>query len=94
MRSSVFLDLSGDSIIIFITLMLLILLTRGVYLLMCLSAVYEVRDGKENLVCEHATAISLDGGVITLTDLLGEEIVVTGILKSIDLIKNIIKIEV
>ena len=61
---------------------------------MCLSAVYEVRDGNERLVCEHATAISLDGEAITLTDLLGEEITITGVLKSIDLIKNIIKIEV
>jgi predicted RNA-binding protein len=61
---------------------------------MCLSAVYEVRDGNEKLVCEHTTAISLDGGVVTLTDLLGDEIVVTGVLKSIDLVKNIIKIEV
>jgi len=60
---------------------------------MCLSAVYEVRDGSEKLVCEHATAISLDGGAITLTDLLGDEIVITGVLKSIDLVKNIIKIE-
>ena len=61
---------------------------------MCLSAVYEVRDGNEKLVCEHATAISLDGGVITLTDIVGEEFVIAGILKSIDLVKNIIKIEV
>ena len=61
---------------------------------MCLSAVYEVRDGNEKLVCEHATAISLDGDVITLTDIVGEEFAVTGVLKSIDLVKNIIKIEV
>jgi len=61
---------------------------------MCLSAVYEVRGGDERLVCEHAAAMSLDGNIITFTDILGEEIVVTGILKSIDLAKNIIKIEV
>jgi len=59
-----------------------------------LSAVYEVRDGSETLVCEHATAISLEGGVVTLTDILGEEIVIKGILKSIDLVKNIIKVDV
>jgi len=61
---------------------------------MCLSAVYEVRDGNEKLVCEHAAAMSLDGGVITLTDIVGEEYVVTGVLQSIDLAKNIIKIQV
>ena len=61
---------------------------------MCLSAVYEVRDGTETLVCDYATEIKLDGGEIRLTDIIGDEIVVTGVLKSIDLVKNIIKIEV
>jgi predicted RNA-binding protein len=61
---------------------------------MCLSAVYEIKDGNEKLVCEHTAAIGLDGGMITLTDIMGEEVVITGILKSIDLAKNIIKIEV
>jgi len=61
---------------------------------MCLSAVYEVRDGGERLVCEHTTAITLDGGAITLTDIMGEEIVIVGVIKSIDLVKNIIMIEV
>jgi len=36
----------------------------------------------------------MDGGVITLTDIMGEETVITGLLKSIDLVKNIILIEV
>jgi len=61
---------------------------------MCLSAVYEVRNGNERLVCEHAAAISLDGGVVKLTDIMGEEIVISGVLKSIDLAKNIIKVQV
>lgn len=60
---------------------------------MCLSAVYEVRDGNESLVCEYTTAISLGDGIITLTDLLGDEIEVKGTLRSIDLVKNIIKIQ-
>jgi predicted RNA-binding protein len=60
---------------------------------MCLSAVYEVRGDNETLVCEHTTGIVLGDGVVTLTDLMGDEIVVTGALKSIDLVKNIIKIE-
>ena len=61
---------------------------------MCLSAVYEIRDGAEKLICEHATAISLDGNSITLTDIMGEEIMITGVLKNIDLVKNIIKVQV
>jgi len=56
--------------------------------------VYEINGGNEKLVCEHAAAISLDGGVITLTDILGAETVISGALKSIDLANNIIKIEV
>ena len=61
---------------------------------MCLSAVYEVSGGNEKLVCEHAAAIDLDNGVIRLTDIVGAEFSITGKLKSIDLAKNIIKIEV
>ena len=61
---------------------------------MCLSTVYEVRDGNEKIVCEYTTALSIDGRFVTLTDIMGEELVISGILKSIDLVKNIIKIEV
>ena len=59
---------------------------------MCLSKVFEVTDGGEKLICEYATAISLDGGVITLTDIMGDEITVKGTLKSIDLAGNVIRI--
>jgi len=59
---------------------------------MCLSKVFEVTDGRENLVCDHTAAINLDGGVITLTDIMGDEIMIKGTLKSIDLANNIIKI--
>ena len=61
---------------------------------MCLSAVYEINGGSERLVCERAAAIVQNGGVVTLTGLMGEEIVLKGILKSIDLVKNIVKVEV
>ena len=60
---------------------------------MCLSTVYEVRDGSERVLCEYTTTIALDGALITLTDIMGDQIVVTGVLKSVDLVKNIIKIE-
>lgn len=60
---------------------------------MCLSSVYEVRDGKEKLICEHTTAISSDGSVITLTDIMGDSIAIAGIIRSIDLVKNIVKVE-
>ena len=60
---------------------------------MCLSTVYEISDSGERLVCEHTTSIELDGASIKLTDIIGEEILLTGVLKSIDLVKNIVKIE-
>jgi len=59
---------------------------------MCLSAVYEIKDGNEELVCDYATAICLDGGSIKVTDITGEEYVIAGVLKSIDLVKNVIVI--
>lgn len=61
---------------------------------MCLSAVYEVSDGREELVCEHTAEIVMDGKRIILTDIMGAEISISGVLKSIDLVKNIVKIEV
>ena len=61
---------------------------------MCLSAVYEVRGGEEKLLCEYVTALNFDGGVITLTDIMGEDTVVSGVLKSVDLVKNIIRVQV
>lgn len=62
-------------------------------MIMCLSAVYEIKGGSERLVCEHTTSISLDGNAITCTDILGDEIVITGVLKSVDLVKNIVLVE-
>ena len=61
---------------------------------MCLSSVYGVRDGREKLLCEHTTSVALNGSVVTFTDIMGDEIAIEGIIKSIDLVKNIIKIEV
>ena len=60
---------------------------------MCLSAVYEIKDGNERLVSEHVSAIKLEDDLVTLTDIMGEETVIKGSMKSIDLVKNIIKID-
>jgi predicted RNA-binding protein len=58
-----------------------------------MSAVYEVSDEGEHLVCEYATALSVNGGIVTLTDIMGKEYAVEGALKSIDLVGNTIKLE-
>ena len=39
---------------------------------MCLSDAYEIRDGKENLVCSRVCNVSADGENVTLTDLMGD----------------------
>jgi predicted RNA-binding protein len=59
---------------------------------MCLSSVFEVRDGHETLVCEHVSGVTADGGSVTLTDIMGVETVVMGAVTNIDLVKNIILI--
>jgi predicted RNA-binding protein len=60
---------------------------------MCLSSAYEVGKGSEKLICDRVTNLVVEGGNIRLTNLLGAETVVFGVLKSIDLNKNVIKIE-
>jgi predicted RNA-binding protein len=50
-------------------------------------------DGSRNMVCEGVTGVSVTGETVTLTDLLGQEIEVRGILKNIDLVKNAILID-
>ena len=42
---------------------------------MCLSDAYEIKDGKQNLVCSRVCNVSADGENVTLTDLM-----VTGLL--------------
>jgi predicted RNA-binding protein len=59
---------------------------------MCLSSVYEVKDGDETLVCEHVSGLTSGNGSVTLTDIMGVETVVTGAVTSVDLVKNIILI--
>ena len=38
---------------------------------MCLSDAYEIKDGKQNLVCSRVCNVSADGENVTLTDLMG-----------------------
>ena len=60
---------------------------------MCLSDAYEIRDGKENLVCSRVCNVSADGENVTLTDLMGIRKVIPGKLKKVDLMSNVILIE-
>lgn len=60
---------------------------------MCLSNVYLVSGESEELVCEYASSVSVDGDNIRLTDVIGQEITVTGTIINVDLIKNEIKVK-
>jgi predicted RNA-binding protein len=60
---------------------------------MCLSTAWELDSfGDKKMLCEHVAGLSVAGNTITLTDLMGKEISVNGILRGVDLIKNTITI--
>ena len=60
---------------------------------MCLSNVFLVSDDREELVCEYASSVDVSGNEIRLTDVIGQEITVTGTILSVDLIRNQIKVK-
>ncbi len=60
---------------------------------MCLSNVFLVSDEDETLVLEYASSVDVDGDQIKLTDVIGQEITLTGTILSVDLIKNQIKVK-
>jgi predicted RNA-binding protein len=56
---------------------------------MCLSTAWELdENGGRIKVCEYVSVVKVFGDTVTLTDLMGNEITVTGILQSVDLVKN------
>lgn len=60
---------------------------------MCLSTVFEARGGQENKLAEYVSSIQVGDGTVTLTDIMGQETTVTGVITAIDLVKNIILIQ-
>lgn len=60
---------------------------------MCLSNVFLVSDDSEELVCEYASTVDVEGDKILLTDVIGQEITLTGSILSVDLIKNQIRVK-
>ncbi|MFP3090624.1 CooT family nickel-binding protein [Treponema sp. TIM-1] len=60
---------------------------------MCLSTVYELGTaGAKRLLCEYTSNVTVAGDTITMTDLMGKRLQVTGTLQSVDLVKNTIVI--
>lgn len=60
---------------------------------MCLSSAYTTKNGIDSLIIDKVTNVSIDGGKVILTNLLGMQTEVEGVLKNIDLNKNVILIE-
>jgi predicted RNA-binding protein len=64
-------------------------------MLMCLSIAYAIdADGATTKLCEYVSAVSVVGDDITFTDITGEEIGVSGSIRSVDLVKNTITVTV
>ncbi|NCB73249.1 MAG: CooT family nickel-binding protein [Clostridia bacterium] len=59
---------------------------------MCLSTAYEVGNGDDKFIADRITNIEVEGNTVRLTTLLGTQTVVEGVLKSIDLNRNVILI--
>lgn len=60
---------------------------------MCQSNAYLVQDDKEELLLEDVTLIEPDGNKIRLRSLFGEEILVDGKIKAVDLMHHKIILE-
>jgi len=61
---------------------------------MCLSAAYKTENGIDTLICDKVMNVAVEDGKVILTNLLGISTVVEGMLKNVDLNRNVIKIEV
>lgn len=59
---------------------------------MCLSTAYEVGSGSDKFIADRITNVEVEGNTVRLTTLLGTQTVVEGVLKSIDLNRNVILI--
>ena len=59
---------------------------------MCLATVYKAQEPETKLV-EFVSRIEVDGETITLTDVMGEQKVVEGAIRMVDLANSIVKID-
>lgn len=60
---------------------------------MCMSTAYEQREGENILLCENVKNVTVDDKQVTLVDILGYTVTIQGIIKQVDLMKNIMLIE-
>lgn len=60
---------------------------------MCLSTVYKESDGKNELLCKNIAKVENRADTVVFTDIMGRQTLVSGIIVSIDLMENIIKVK-
>ena len=60
---------------------------------MCLSSVYQIKNGNKALIANDVCELISEKGMFTVADILGKKTVIAGVVKSIDLLRNIIIIE-
>ena len=60
---------------------------------MCLSDVIALRNGKEELLMSNVASIKQEGDKLIFSNILGVPSTVTGSIRSVDLLENIIRID-
>ena len=60
---------------------------------MCLATAYKNSESKEQIICDNITRITIDGDMITLVDIIGDERKVEGKISSVDLTKSVVIID-
>lgn len=59
---------------------------------MCLATAFTNKKGVETVVAEYVAKVEFREGKVILTDILGEQTVIDGVLKNVDLSKNTVEI--
>ena len=59
---------------------------------MCLATAYTDKGGTETVIAQYVAKVEFRDGNVVLTDILGQETVVEGTLKNMDLSKNTVEI--
>ena len=60
---------------------------------MCLATAYKNAETKEQIICDNITKILVDGDMITLFDIIGDERKVEGKISMVDLTKSVVIID-
>ena len=59
---------------------------------MCLATVYGKKQDSESILIKNASRIDVDGTMICIRDIMGQEITVEGAITMVDLANSVVKI--